>query len=90
MTVKCKHHESHITNTIGTVPNGQTQTMGAYKCTSSLTDNNIRSALCFPIKVIIMLYRTSDAEAMKTIIKRTRHMQQENPRRPYDHYMRLE
>ena len=39
----------------------------------------------FPIKVMIMLYRTSDAEEMKSIINRTRNMQQENPRRPYDH-----
>ena len=35
--------------------------------------------------VMIMLYTTSDAEEMKSTINRTRNMQQENPRRPYDH-----
>ena len=35
--------------------------------------------------MMLMLYSTSDAEEMKSIINRTRNMQQENPRRPYDH-----
>ena len=37
-----------------------------------------------------MLYRTSDADEMKSIISKTRNMQQENPRRPYDHSVQKE
>ena len=44
--IKYKHPESHIT--FGIEPNGQTQKMGAYKCTSSLTDNNLYISPLFP------------------------------------------
>ena len=37
-----------------------------------------------------MLYRTSDAEEMKSIINSTRNMQQENPMRQYDHTVEKE
>ena len=45
-------------------------------------------ALSSPVKVMIMLYRTSDAVEMKSII--ARNMQQENHRRPYDHTVQKE
>ena len=65
--------------------------MGKHKSGSiqvyKLTDrqhHRYRAAFSSPIKMMIMLYRTSDAEAMKSIINRTRNMQQENPKRRYD------
>ena len=66
--------------------------MDKHKCGSrqvyKFTDRQQQQqpALSSPIKVIIMLYRTSDAEEMN----RNRNMQQENARRPYDHTVQRE
>ena len=90
MMMKCKQHESHNYYLWHSAKWANTK-VGAYKCTISLIDNNIyRSALSSPIKGVIMLYRTSDAEEMKSIINKARNMQDKNPRRTYDHTVQKE
>ena len=65
-----KHHESHIT--FGTEPNGQHKngSIQVYKLTyrQHLID---QPSLPKSRYVMVMLYRTSDAEEMKSVINRT-------------------
>ena len=74
MMMKCKHHEAHIT--FGIEPNGQTQkwSIQVYKLTDRQQPIDQPS-----------LPHESNAEEMKLIINRTRTMQQQNPRRPYEY-----
>ena len=86
--MKCKHHASYIT--FGIEANGQTQKWEHTRVQAHRSTPTHTPALSSPVKMMILLYRTSDAEEMKSIINRTRNMQKENPRRPYDHTVQKE
>ena len=82
MTMKCDLHETyHCWHTA----KWANINVRVYKCTSSLTDNNVQISPLFPNQCDDNAIQNKWCRGNESLINRTKNTQQENPRRPYDH-----